>query len=278
MTDSNGKPGFQDVQEYSFHSFDQLEADLEGRRDIKGFEFKSFEEQKPERKPSFQKAIREERKLAKDNHFEIAPVVRHHRGIVEQEETERERRIAEEVERRVAEVYSKAVEDGKIEGIELGRQEVFEQTRLQSEEKLEVLTHMINNVLATQEEILKDQKAEIFSMIRNLTKWVILRELKDDGAYLERLLEKLIIELQSRNNLLIQVNKSDFEHMPEVLDVVSKKLGGLENIRLEVDFDISEQGITVESENGIIAGTLETQFKSLDKLFESVGLNGSEQD
>ncbi|MCK5882792.1 MAG: hypothetical protein KAG61_03820 [Bacteriovoracaceae bacterium] len=277
MADSDGKPGFQDIQEYSFHSFDQLEADIQGRRDVQGFEFKSFEDQRPEKKPSFQTKIRKERTAAKDKCFEIAPVVRHHRGIVEQEETERERRIHEEVERRVAEVYSKALEDGRTEGIEIGRQEVFEQTRSQAEEKLEVLTHMINNVLAAQEEILKDQKTEIYSMIRNLTKWVILRELNEDGAYLERLLEKLIIELQSRNNLLIQVNKNDFEKMPEILEVVSTKLGGLENIRLEIDFDISEQGIVVESENGIIAGTLETQFQSLDKLFESVGLHESEQ-
>ncbi len=278
MNDSDGKPNFQDVQEYSFHSFDQLEADLEGRRDISGFEFKSFEEHRPEKRPSFQKVISEERKRAKDRHFEISPVVRHHRGLVEQEETERERRIAEEVERRVAEVYSSAVEEGRAEGIEIGRQEVFEQTRSLTEEKLEALTHMIHNVLAAQEEILKNQKTEIYSMIRNLTKWIILRELKDDGTYLERLLEKLIIELQSRNNLLIQVNKNDFDQMPEVLDVVSNKLGGIDNVRLEIDFDISEQGIVVESENGIITGTLENQFASLDKLFESVGLNDSEQD
>ena len=109
-------------------------------------------------------------------------------------------------------------------------------------------------------------------MIRNMTKWIILRELKEDGAYLERLLEKLIIELQARQNLLIQVNKNDFSHMPEILQVVQQRLGTLNNVRLEVDFDISPNGITIESENGIITGTLETQFKNLDKLFESVGI------
>lgn len=272
MNDLKDKDKNSNIQEYAFHSFDKLEADILGKREVKGFDFPALDGKKKQLRPEFDKVIRQERINARDKSFEINPVVLKHRGIQAQEDEEREARIQEEVERRLAEVYNHALDEGRKEGIELGRQEVFQQTRALTEEKLESLTEMIGQVLTTKEDILQAQKKEIFYMIRNMTKWIILRELKEDGTYLERLLEKLIIELQARQNLLIQVNKNDFSHMPEILQVVQQRLGTLNNVRLEVDFDISPNGITIESENGIITGTLETQFKNLDKLFESVGI------
>lgn len=272
MSDLKNKDKNSGIQEYSFHSFDQLEADIKGKREVKGFEFPVLDGKNKQLKPDFERVIRQERKNAKDKSFEINPVVLKHRGMQEQEDEEREARIQEEVEARVAEIYHNALEEGRKEGMEQGRQEVYQQTRALTEEKLESLTEMINQVLTTKEDIIAVQKKEIFYMIRNLTKWVILRELKEDGAYLERLLEKLIIDLQARSNLLIQVNKSDFSRMPDILQTVQERLGALSNVRLEVDFDISPNGITIESDNGIISGTLETQFQNLDKLFESVGI------
>lgn len=278
MADLKDKEQNSKIQKYTFHSFDQLEADIKGKREVKGFDFPSLEGAPATKRPGFEQIIRQERKTAREKSFEINPVVFKHRGLKDQEDQEREDRIAEEVERRLAEAYQQALEEGKAEGIELGRQEVYQEARALTEEKLETLTEMINQVLSTQQDILQAQKKEIYYMIRNLTKWVILRELKDDGAYLERLLEKLIIELQSRNNLLVQVNKSDFSRMPEILETVQERLGTLNNVRLEVDFDITPNGISIESENGIISGTMDTQFKNLDKLFESVGLYEQQED
>jgi len=42
--------------------------------------------------------------------------------------------------------------------------------------------------------------------------------------------------------------------------------------RVEVDLDQEENGIVLESENTIVDGSLETQFKSIDRVFENVGL------
>ena len=64
--------------------------------------------------------------------------------------------------------------------------------------------------------------------------------------------------------------------MPEVLDHLHEKLGELENVRVEVDYDIEGPGIILESQNGIINGTLKEQFNSLDKLFKTVGLENDE--
>ncbi len=214
-----------------------------------------------------------EQDIAKSKGFAISPIVKEYRGINAIENSERERRNEDEVKRRVLELEKEAFEKGYEEGVGKGRADVYEQTRMATEDKLTALTAMIGEVLRTQEEILTKQKKEIYQMIKNLTKWIILRELDGDGEYLGRLLEKLVVEVQTKNNLLIQVNQKDFEDMPEILKYVEERLGQFENVRVESDFDIERKGIVVDSENGIIDGSLEKQFENLDRLFETVGVD-----
>ena len=110
-------------------------------------------------------------------------------------------------------------------------------------------------------------------MVKNLTKWIVLKEV-DEKYYLARLLEKLIHEINTKTGLVLHVNEKSFGHMPEIIKIVERKVGVLTNVRVEVDLDLDETGIVLESENTIIDGSLDAQFKSLDKLFTSVGIHG----
>jgi len=261
---------FGDVQDYEFQSFSSTSL---SNGDVSDFEFKEISKIAPTKTQEHQKIIKIEREHAEKNDFKIAPIVREHRGITKQVLKERELRIEQEVERRVQEIRQEAYNDGFNEGVANGREEVFSQNRAASEEKLQNLTNMIIEVLGTRPELLINQKKQVYSLVRVLTKWVILRELKDDGAYIENLLEKLIVEMQTKSNLLIHVDERSFEQMPEVLEIVQQKVGQLSNVRVEIDYDIEGPGIVLECDKGILNGTINQQLKSLDRLFESVGLD-----
>ena len=58
--------------------------------------------------------------------------------------------------------------------------------------------------------------------------------------------------------------------MPEVIAVVESRLGQLQNIRIEIVPEINHPGIILESENGLIDGSIEGVFANIDKIFESV--------
>lgn len=262
-----------DVEEYEFQSFSRpINAG-----EVEEFNFQDLEGKSISEIERHQEIIQIERRKSADTGFDISPIVRQHRGMDEQEAMERENRIMDEVNKRVAKLEEEAFKKGYEEGMSKGREDVYEQTRAATDEKLIALSEMISDTLSTKEEILKAQKTQLYTLVRNLTKWIILRELKDDGQYIERLLEKLIVEAQTKSNLLVQVDQKHFEQMPEVLEVVQKKLGQFSNVRVETDYDIQGTGIVVESENGIINGSLVEQLNSLDKIFESVGL-ASEED
>ncbi len=259
---------YTDVEEYTFKNFTEQDVDADK---VTLFEFKPLlNNAQVIAKSEFQKVIRQERAHAKSTNFKINPIVEKHRGLKDQEEQEYQDAVEKEVVRRVSEIQDEAFKSGFDEGVNQGREEIFNEMRNVVDQKLDSFSQMVNNVLNTQDEIISVQKKEIYLLIRNLTKWIVIRELKDDGKYIERLLEKLLLEIQARNNLLIQVNPSDFSDMPEVLNHVQARLGELKNVRIEIDSAIATSGIIVESDNGIINATMEAQFKSLDKLFEDV--------
>lgn len=259
---------FSDVQEYKFHNFNEEELNPDV---VKVFEFKPLlSSNQTTSKGEFQKIIREERAHAKNTQFKINPIVEKFRGLKDQEEMEYQQTVEKEVARRIAEIQDEAFKAGFEEGVNQGREEIFNEMRSVVDQKLENFTGMVTDVLKTHEDILTHQKKEIYHLLRNLSKWIILRELKEDGTYIERLLEKLLLETQARQNLLIQVNTNDFAAMPEVLAHIQSRLGELKNVRVEMDSQIASRGMIVESDNGIINATMEEQFKSLDKLFEDV--------
>lgn len=256
------------VSEYQFHNFNEVE---EGSESVKLFEFKpllkgnlTFD------RNEFQKVIKNERENAKTSNFKVNPFVEEHRGFRDQEAREYEDRVEEEVRRRVTEIQDEAFKAGFDEGVNQGREEIFIQMRSAVDQKLENFSQMVTAVLHTHDEILSKQKTEMYQLLRNLSKWIVLRELQEDGKYIERLLEKLLVEMQVRSNLLIQVNTDDFASMPDVLEHVQTRLGEMKNVRIEIDSSVKSRGIIIESENGIINATMEEQFKSLDKLFEDV--------
>lgn len=236
------------------------------------YEFEDIDKVSPRQAQEHEEVIKIEREHAARTNFKVAPIVREHRGMIQQEETERENQIQNEVNRRLLVIEEEAYNKGFERGQNDGRDEVFRETQAATDEKIQNLSEMINDVLRTKAEMLKEQRLEVYETIKTLTKWIVLRELKDDGEYVERLLEKLILEMQTKSNLLIHVNQSSFDGMNEVLDQVQKNLGELTNVRIEMDHGLDLPGIVLQSENGILNGRLGVQFKNLDKLFSNVGL------
>ena len=253
-----------EIQDYKFKAF-KVPEDKED--EAQEYEFKDLKNVIKRVDLIKEEVLIHERKLAEDNDFNITPVVKEHRGLKRQEEIEREKKILREVEKRVDLIKEDAIEEGKLEGLELGKKEIFEKTRGDADEKLISLSDMIIDLQKGYKKILSKQKKDILGLIRDISKWVLQRELKDDDDYIKRLLEQLISEVDSKSNLILHVNKEDFDKMPEVLEEIEGNIGKLSNVRLIVNHESSEKGMILESENGIIKGTQEEQFKIIDKIF-----------
>lgn len=217
--------------------------------------------------------IRKEREFASQSMFKISSVVKEHRGIVKQEEDDYRKRVEEEVIQRLSLIEQDAFEKGHSEGMKIGQEAAYNESLIEYEERIKLLEEFVNGINDYKVQLCKNQRDDVYKMIKLLTKWILLREIKND-QYIVDLFEKLVLELQTKTNLLVKVNAGSFERMPEVLQMIEAKLGKLTNVRIEVDPDLTEIGLIIESENGIVDGSLQAQFTNLDKLFLSVGVEG----
>ena len=266
VKDSDGKT----VQNYKFLDFSVKSSGCDA--EVSNYEMQTLDALAVSSEDKRDRLIRAERASAKENSFKISSVVRLHRGMEAQEAREYDERIRENVDLQVNKVKDEAFRKGYDEGIERGRREVYENMKETSEEKLEKLTEIVSLLMKEKEDVLRREKNEVYNLVKSLTKWIILRELKDDDDYVKRLIEKMISEIGANQRVLIQVGAQQFESIPEILDFIKNMIGDIDNVRVEIDYDISDRGIVIETENGIIKGTLEEQFTALDRLFETAGL------
>jgi flagellar assembly protein FliH len=236
---------------------------------FQSFEFKTLTGESVNSEKISEEDIRTERKYAQKNNFKVDDIVRDYRGLSRQEQSDLEQKIQAEVKSRLdaayEDAYKEGLEKGRAEGQEIALQE-FHETMGQ---KVEDFGQVIAQVQSQSNKIMDNNRSEVYEFVKRFTKWIILKEI-DEKVYLESLFEKLLLELNVRKNLIVKVGKANFSQMPEVIKTVEARLGQLSNVRIEIVPEISHPGIILESENGLIDGSMEGVFKNIDKIFEQV--------
>lgn len=232
--------------------------DLSGKKDIKI----------PEAK------IRKERRNAAKKNFSISEIVSDFRGIKKQEEQDQAEFIQKRVNKKIEEVKSVAEEEGLKLGQEKSYQEYSEKLQKEIDEKLEILNQNIDEVLNYKENVIREEKSKIYDLINTLCRWVVLKELKEDGEYIKRLLDKVLRDLEENGKVLVKVSRSRFAEMPELFDRIEEKFKDKHKIRVEVDDDLTDHGIILESESNLIDASLETQLETISKIIAEANEDG----
>lgn len=249
-------------------------SDLQSTHVVSQNQFKPFEFQNLNGEPVktvqlTEEEIRTERNHAAKNNFKIDNIVSDSRGLSRQEQNDIENRIQEEVKRRLEAAYQEAYQEGLERGREEGKENAQNEFHEALGQKVEDLAQIISQVQGQTDKILEKNRAEVYEFIKRFTKWILMKEI-NEKVYLEGLLEKLILELNVRKNIIIKVGKNNFSQMPEVIKTVESRLGQLSNTRVEIVPEINYPGIILESENGLIDGSLEGVFQNIDKIFEQI--------
>ena len=267
---SNLKTQQFDIKDYNFGQL--VPGESEGNDGVQDYELKSLDEAANFKQSISEEVVRTEREMEAGAGFEISPEIRKQRGLKRQEEEDYENKIETEVQRRLELIKEKAYVEGVKAGEEKGYVEAYAESAAKYDEIVAQFAEQITTLNTQIRDIYSQSAQDAYLMVKNLTKWIILKEV-DEKYYLVRLLQKLIHEINTKSNLVIRVNEEAFGYMPEVVKIVERDLGKLTNVRVEIDLDQIKNGIILESENTIVDGSLETQFKSIDKIFENAGIN-----
>ncbi len=265
-----GKDKYQ-IHEYNFSSFDAGSEEGVEAYKLKNFDLNEFPRDSIPEKVVPEKVIRREREAEQNSAFAISSIVKKSRGLIKQEQQDYQQRIHDAVEKRVSELQETAFQQGYDAGVEKGYEDALQEAMAKYEDQISSFQEMIAQVVSYKDDLFEVQRQDIFKMVKALGKWVVNREIRND-QYIADLLEKMILELHARSDLLIKVNADNYENMPKILELIQKKIGQLSNVRVEVSGDMKAPGLVVESSNGMIDGSLEAQFLSIDRVFESIGI------
>lgn len=256
-----------DIKPFSFT--DLKSTHVVSQNQFQSFEFKTLTGESVTAEKASEDEIRSERKFEQKNNFKIDELVRDYRGLSRQEQTDLEQKIQEEVKRRLEAAYQDAYQEGLEKGRAEGKEEALNEFHEVLGQRVEEFGQVIAQVQSQSDKVIEKNRTEVYEFVKRFTKWIVLKEI-NEKVYLETLLEKLILELNARKNLIVKVGRANFAQMPEVIQTVEARLGQLSNVRVEIIPEINHPGIILESENGLIDGSLEGVFQNIDKIFEQV--------
>jgi flagellar assembly protein FliH len=254
-------------------TFDEIKSEnVATSSKFKSFSFQTIHGEPFNSDRPSEETIRQERTAAQNSDFKFDDTVMEFRGLSRQEQNDTENRIEHEVQKRLKAAFEDAYREGLEKGKSEGREHTMRSIDQALVEKMNELATVINDVKLHSETLLQINKIEIQEFIRRFTKWILMKEV-NEKTYLTDLLERLILELNARKNLIVKVGSGNFSQMPEVIAAVETKLGQLVNVRIEIVPELKHPGIILESENGLIDGSLEGVFETIDKIFSQVNSN-----
>ena len=257
------------IEDYTYAQFNFEDFKVEDEGITKEYEFNKIDSADKKLKA---KVLKEEREASEKTGFNISPVVYRQRGIHDQKQREEKKRVKQLVYHEVEQVREDAYQEGYKTGLERGREEVLEAEKERVEEVITGLVSLVDRFKEREQKLIEDQKIEVYALVRNLTKWIILRELKDDGQYVERLISKLVTDNDNSSVLNLKVGKNVYEQVKGSVEKVKEKFSIDKEVTVSVDLNLKDDEIDLDLDNSRIKSDISDQFKALDSLFEGLGV------
>jgi len=211
--------------------FSDLQSDhIVENSNFEHFQYKEINGTPFNREIPSDQTIRSERRFESQNDFKIDGKVRESRGLANQEHSDFEKRVEEEVQKRIQQIRQDALAEGLNKGMLQGVEKSQAEFNQSVAGKIDDLHEVVSQVSLKSSDLVLANKNEIYEFIKRFTKWIVLKEVSHP-EYLEQLLEKMILELNQKRNLIVKIGKANFSTMPEVIKAVESKLGELPNVR-----------------------------------------------
>ena len=80
---------------------------------------------------------------------------------------------------------------------------------------------MVSNLLSRQDELIKGQDQNINKLIRDLVKWITLKEIEKDDNYLVRLIDKIVEENKESSKINFHVGTGIIASFKDSIEVIN---------------------------------------------------------
>ena len=119
-------------------------------------------------------------------------------------------------------------------------------------------------------ELYEANESLIVQMVFAMGREILLRELKTDQEYIQRLAAEVIEKIGAKDYVKIKVNSEDFRNMDTVRDFLKVQFPDLKNIQFEAVDDLPIGGCKVETELSRINAGIENQLIAVRTAMEGL--------
>jgi flagellar assembly protein FliH len=204
-------------------------------------------------------------KSAKDRKFHLHQHTKKSLSVQDEELRVIREMVNQEVQEVSGAAQKEGFQQGYEEGVRQGREAAYAEIKAHGESQLAQIKNFLNAAESAKFEIYKTNEKILMQLIFRLSKMILLRELKQDRQYLERLVESLIKEAHPKEYLVIRVHPDDLEVIQILEPEIKTTLQHLNQIKIETSLQVPVGGCHVETVWIHIESEIETQLKSIEK-------------
>lgn len=202
-----------------------------------------------------------ESKGQKDRRFVLAPLVRGHLAVEEEERRAIEERVRVRVEALSDEARGEAAAVGYQDGLERGYQEAFKKFRAEAADRIAAFDQLLSESENAKREIFEANERFLMELIFRISRMVLLRELKTDEKFLLRLARELIERVGVKENLTVRINPEDATTAVMLKEELEKSFSTLSNLTVEASNQVKRGGCVVVTEWNAIDASIQEQLE-----------------
>jgi len=114
-------------------------------------------------------------------------------------------------------------------------------------------------------ELYSANESFLISLVFQVGKQVLLRELQTDRDYVKRLTAHVVEKVGAKDHVRIRVGRQDAEMMEQIKEHLKLQLPDLKNVQIEASDDLPLGGCKVETDLSRMNASVETQMAAIEK-------------
>ncbi len=200
----------------------------------------------------------------KDARFSLNSLLREPLSVDQEEARVIEERVQGRVRAVAEEAKQAAAAVGYRDGLAKGHEEAFLKFQQDAKDRLAMFDLLLKESEQAKQDIFKANERFLVELVYRIAKMVLLRELKTDRGYIQRLAEEVIERLGVRENIKLRINPRDAETIGSLKEDLEKSLGALQNLSVEISNQVPAGGCHVETQFNAIEA-------NIDQILHGIG-------
>lgn len=199
----------------------------------------------------------------KDSRFVLHPTTREKLFIEIEERRVIEERVRNRVEAFQEEVRARAYTEGFEAGKKDGFKAASDEVKSQAKEKMAGIDSFLKGAEEAKLQILAANETIVLELVHQIAAMLALRDIQSEPGYVLRLARTILERIGVRENILIRVNRQEYESLKLLKDDLEKELGALQNVNVIPSDTVKMGGCQVETDLSAIDASIATQLENV---------------